>query len=78
MYRLYLIFLLVCLPKPTAAQIFGPVAVPVKERNGRGKGSTWLALDVSAGGNLITRRKLLDDLTHNGRAPARHRRTGGH
>lgn len=48
-----------CLPVFTAAQIFGPVAVPVDQTEVRNKPKKWLALDVSTGLNLVTRRKPL-------------------
>lgn len=59
MYRLFLFVLLVCLSLPAAAQIFGPVAVPVEEEEARARSNKWLTLEVSAGANLVTRRRPL-------------------
>jgi len=61
MRRLCLILLLGCAPLLINAQIFGPVAVPVKEKKDQAGDGNWLAVEVSAGGNLITRRRLLYD-----------------
>jgi len=61
MHRICLILLLGCAPLLVEAQIFGPVAVPVKEKKDQAGDGNWLAVEVSAGGNLVTRRKLLYD-----------------
>lgn len=61
MRRLCLILLLGCAPLLIEAQVFGPVAVPVTEKKSQAGDGNWLAVEVSAGGNLITRRRLLND-----------------
>lgn len=60
MYRYCLLLALVYLSAAATAQIFGPVAVPVEERKTRPEDDgKWLAVEASAGANLITRRRLL-------------------